>query len=98
MTGPLRLKRCMFCGWPRPGDGLAPGLEALLGEDRVGWLCEACGALPGRAPEFADAVRGLYPGATILTTAAREGWLVRVPLVVPVIPPVTAPLPATPDG
>ena len=42
MTGPLHLKRCMFCNRLRTGEHWAQGLEALLDEDRVGWLCDEC--------------------------------------------------------
>ena len=81
MTAPLRLTRCMLCGRQRPGDTWALGLEALLGEDRVAWLCEDCEALPGRAWAFVDAVRGLYPEAVIASTTAPAGIVVWAPLV-----------------
>ena len=90
MTGPLRLNRCMLCGRRRPGEEWALGLEALLGEDRVAWLCDDCEALPGRAWEFLDAVRSLYPEATIVSTTAPGGTPVRAPLVAPPAPDAAA--------
>ena len=81
MTGQLHLKRCMFCNRLRTGETWALGLDALLEEDRVGWLCHECEALPGRAWEFVDAVRGLYPEAVIASTTAPAGIVVWAPLV-----------------
>ena len=83
MSGPLQVNRCMTCGRPRPDERWALGLDALLEEDRVGWLCEGCEARPGRGWAFVDAVRGLYPAAVLLSTTAYAGRLVRAPLVVP---------------
>ena len=81
MTGPLRVHRCAICNRPRRGDTWALGLEALLGEDRVAWLCQDCEALPGRAWAFIDAVRGLYPEAVIASTTAPAGVVTWAPLV-----------------
>ena len=83
MTGQLRLKRCMFCNRPRTGETWALGLEALLEEDRVGWLCHECEALPGRGWEFVDVVRALYPGAVVVSCTLYADRLVRSPLVLP---------------
>jgi hypothetical protein len=83
MSGPLRMNRCMTCGRPRSDEHWALGLEALVEEDRVGWLCEDCEARPGRAWAFVDAVRGLYPTAVLLSTTTYADRLVQVPLVVP---------------
>ena len=83
MSGPLQVNRCMTCGRPRPDERWALGLEALLEEDRVGWLCADCEARPGRAWACVDAVRGLYPVALLLSTTAYAGRLVRAPLVLP---------------
>ncbi len=108
MTGPIRLRRCMFCNRPRTGDTWALGLEALLDEDRVGWLCHACEAQPGRAWEFVDVVRALNPAAMVVSCTAYPDRLVRSPLVLPT-PDPTVPrrarrpgpgrlLPTKPDG
>ena len=93
MTGPIRLKRCMFCNRPRRGDTWALGLEALVEEDRVAFLCHECEALPGRGWEFIDVVRALYPEAVVVSCAAYADRLVRSQLVlsdpeptVPVVP------------
>ena len=75
--------RCMGCNRPCAHERWAPGLVALRDEDRVGWLCEDCAALPGRAWAFVDAVRTLEPAAEFLITAVYAGRLVRAPLVVP---------------
>ena len=83
MSGPLQVNRCMTCGRPRPDERWALGLDALLAEDRIGWLCEDCEARPGRAWAFIDAVRGLYPAAVLLSTTAYADRLVQAPLVVP---------------
>ena len=83
MSGPLRMNRCMTCGRPRSDEHWALGLEALVEEDRVGWLCEDCEARPGRAWAFIDAVRGLYPAAMFSSTTAYAERLVQAPLVVP---------------
>ena len=83
MTGPIRLKRCMFCNRPRTGETWALGLEALLDEDRVAWLCHACEALPGRGWEFVDVVRALYPAAVVVSCTVYADRLVRSPLVLP---------------
>ena len=83
MTGPLWLKRCMFCNRLRTGETWALGLEALLEEDRVAWLCDACAAQPGRAWEFVDVVRALYPAATVVSCTAYPDRLVCSPLVLP---------------
>ena len=97
MSGPLQVNRCMTCGRPRTGEGWALGLEALVEEDRIGWLCEDCEARPGRAWAFIDAVRGLYPAAVLLSTTAYAGRLVQAPLVLPDLdaagPPALSPLP-----
>ena len=92
MTGQLHLKRCMFCNRLRTGETWALGLDALLEEDRVGWLCHECEALPGRAWEFIDVVRALYPAATVVSCTANPNRLVRSPLVLP------DPAPAGPGG
>ena len=91
MTGPLRLKRCMFCTRPRTGETWALGLEALLDEDRVGWLCHACEAQPGRAWEFVDVVRALYPGAVVVSCTLYADRLVRSALVLPAPDPAGPP-------
>jgi len=97
MSGPLQVNRCMTCGRPRSGEHWALGLEALVEEDRVGWLCEDCEARPGRAWAFVDAVRGLYPAALLLSTTAYAGHVVQAPLVLPDPaasgPPAVGPLP-----
>ena len=83
MTGPLRLNRCAICNQPRPDDHWAPGLDAMVAGDQVAWLCDDCEATPGHAWAFVDAVRGLYPEAELLTTAACADVLVRAPLILP---------------
>jgi hypothetical protein len=83
MTGPLWLKRCMFCNRLRTGETWALGLDALLEEDRVGWLCHECEAQPGRAWEFIDVVRALYPAAVVVSCTAYPVRLVCSPLVLP---------------
>src|SRR5919199_1197990 len=83
MTGPLHLKRCMFCNRRRTGDTWALGLEALLDEDRVAWLCHECEALPGRGWEFVDVVHALYPAAAVVSCTAYADRLVRSALVLP---------------
>ncbi len=83
MSGPLQVNRCMTCGRPRPDERWALGLDALLEEDRVGWLCADCEARPGRAWAFVDAVRGLYPAAVLLSTTAYADRLVQAAVVVP---------------
>ena len=90
MTGQLRLKRCMLCNRPRTGETWALGLEALLDEDRVGWLCHACEGLPGCGWAFVDVVRALYPGAVVVSCTRYADRLVRSPLVLPT-PEATAP-------
>ena len=96
MTGPIRLKRCMFCNRPRTGEGWALGLDALLEEDRVGWLCHECEGLPGRAWEFVDVVRALYPAATVVSCTAYADRLVRSPLVLPAPEPTVPTVPPRP--
>ena len=96
MTGSLHLKRCMFCNRRRTGETWALGLEALLDEDRVAWLCDACAAQPGRAWEFVDVVRALYPAATVVSCTAYADRLVRSPLVLPTPEPVAPPAPPPP--
>ena len=96
MTGPIRLKRCMFCNRPRTGETWALGLEALLEEDRVGWLCHECEAQPGRGWEFIDVVRALYPAATVVSCTAYADRLVRSPLVLPDQESAGPPAPARP--
>jgi hypothetical protein len=83
MTGPLHVKRCMFCNRIRTGEHWALGLDALLEEDRVGWLCDECEARPGRGWEFVDVVRALYPAAVVVSCTAYAERLVRSPLVLP---------------
>ena len=94
MSGPLHLKRCMFCNRLRTGETWALGLEALLDEDRVGWLCDECEGRPGRAWEFIDVVRALYPGATVVSCTAYPDRLVRSPLVLSDQEPVAPPAPS----
>ena len=96
MTGQLRLRRCMFCNRPRTGETWALGLEALLDEDRVAFLCHACEALPGRAWEFVDVVRALYPAAVVVSCALYADRLVRAPLVLPATEPAGSPAPTRP--
>jgi hypothetical protein len=99
MTGPLHMKRCMFCNRPRTGETWALGLEALLEEDRVGWLCHTCEARPGRGREFVDVVRALYPAAVVVSCTAYAERLVRSPLVLPgleAIAPAAPPRPHRP--
>ncbi len=98
MTAPLRLKRCMFCNRPRTGETWALGLEALLDEDRVAWLCPECEALPGRGWEFVDVVRALYPAATVVSCTAYADRLVRSPLVLPTPDPAGPPAPTPRPG
>ena len=74
---------CMGCNRPCAHERWAPGLLAVRAEERVGWLCEDCEALPGRAWAFVDAVRALEPAAEFLITTVSAGRLVRAPLVVP---------------
>ncbi len=97
MSGPLRMNRCMTCGRSRSDERWALGLDALVEDDRVGWLCEDCEARPGRAWGFVDAVRGLYPAAVLLSTTAYAGHVVQAPLVLsdPAAsePPAVGPLP-----
>ena len=93
MSGPLHLKRCMFCNRLRTGETWVLGLDALLGEDRVGWLCHECEALPGRAWEFIDVVRALYPAATVVSCTAYPDRLVCSPLVLSNQEPVAPPAP-----
>ncbi len=99
MTAPLRLKRCMFCNRLRTGETWALGLEALLDEDRVAWLCPECETLPGRGWEFVDVVRALYPAATVVSCTAYADRLVRSLLVLPGVdpagPPSRTPRPGT---
>ena len=94
MTGPLHLKRCMFCNRRRTGETGVLGLAALLDEDRVGWLCHACEAQPGGASEFIDVVRALYPAATVVSCTAYPDRLVRSPLVLSGQEPAAPPAPA----
>ena len=96
MTGPLHLKRCLCCNRRRTGETWALGLVALLDEDRVGWLCHACEAQPGRASEFIDVVRARYPGATVVGCTAYPDRLVRAPLVLPDPAPAGPPAPGRP--
>ena len=96
MSGPLHLKRCMFCNRLRTGETWALGLEALLEEDRVGWLCHECEAQPGRAWEFIDVVRALYPAAAVVSCTAYPDRLVRSPLVLPAPDPAGPPAPTQP--
>ena len=91
MSGPLQVNRCMTCGRSRPGEHWALGLEALVEEDRVGWLCEDCEARPGRAWAFVDAVHGLYP-AVLLSTTAYADRLAQAVVVVPGPEPAGPPL------
>ena len=83
MSGPLQVHRCMTCGRPRPDERWALGLDALLEEDRVGWLCADCEARPGRAWEFIDVVRALYPAAVVMSCTAYPDRLVCPALVLP---------------
>ena len=85
MTGPLQLCRCAICNSPRADGPRTPGLAALVGEDRVAWLCAACMATPGRSWRFIGAVRGCFPDATVVSTSATAGSLVLPP---PVARPV----------
>ncbi len=94
MTGQLRLKRCMFCNRPRTGETWALGLDALIEEDRVGWLCHECEAQPGRGCEFVDVVRALYPAATVVSCTAYPDRLMRSPLVLSGQEPAAPPAPA----
>jgi hypothetical protein len=96
MSGPLLVNRCMSCGRPRPDERWALGLDALLAEDRVGWLCEDCEARPGRAWGFVDAVRRLYPAAVLLSTTAYAGRVVQAAVALPDPEPGGPPAPAPP--
>ena len=96
MTGQLRFKRCMFCNRPPAGETWALGLEALLEEDRVAWLCHEYEGLPGRGWEFVDVVRALYPGAVVVSCTRYADRLVRSPLVLPATESTAATRPRRP--
>ena len=75
-----RAPHCVCCGRPRPADPWVLGVDAVVGDRVVAWLCDACAEREGQGEAFVAALRRVFPEADLLGTTISAAGAVRAPL------------------